>query len=78
MTAVEELFARALELDPEERMELAERLRETCDAPDPGWWDSVKDEVHDTVAKIESGEMATAPWEQVRARIQERLSANRD
>ena len=37
MTAVDQLFAKALELEPEDRMELAERLMETCDAPDPGY-----------------------------------------
>ena len=45
MTAVDQLFAQALELDPDDRRELAERLMEACDAPDPEWWDSVKDEV---------------------------------
>jgi putative addiction module component (TIGR02574 family) len=73
MTVVDQLFAKALELEPEDRMELAERLMETCDAPDPGWWDSVKDEVRQRLDDIDSGRVQTLTHEQVRKRMYERL-----
>jgi putative addiction module component (TIGR02574 family) len=76
MTAVDQLFAKALELEPEDRMELAERLMETCDAPDPGWWDSVKDEVLARATEVELGLVETVPYETVRARMYERLRAH--
>lgn len=73
MTAVDQLFARALELEPEDRMELAERLMKTCDAPDPDWWDSVKDEVQRRLDDIDSGRVQTLTHEQIRTRMNERL-----
>lgn len=78
MTAVEQLYASALELSPEERAQLANLLLDTAEVePGEDWWASIEPEVERVEAAIQSGEMKTIPWEEVRRRVAERLSRDR-
>ena len=78
MTAVERIFERALELTPDERLELAELLLESSVEPFPGWWESVKPEMDRRLAAVDAGESKTLSWAEVRKRMYERLNARPD
>ena len=66
MTTVDTLFAAALELPPEERIELSERLLESVPAEGvklhPGW----AEEFRRRVAEYDAGLVHTVPWSEVR------------
>ena len=73
---VEELFREASELQESERAELAGLLLESIEGePDPGVEAAWAEEVERRVRQIDSGEVKTIPWEEVRARLHARLNA---
>lgn len=72
---VEELFREATELPENERAELAGLLLESIDGePDPGVEAAWAEEVERRVRQIETGEVRTIPWEEVRAKLYARLN----
>lgn len=79
MTAVERVYAEAMELSEGELDELVARLLAARDeAPPAGWWESIAPEMERRSAAIRSGESTTIPWNEVQRRIRERLDGSRD
>ena len=75
---VAELLREASELPEADRAELAGRLLETLEGePDEGVEAAWAEEVERRVRQIDSGEVKTIPWEQVRANLYARLSEKR-
>jgi putative addiction module component (TIGR02574 family) len=75
---VEELLREACELPETERAKLAGRLLDTLDeqaeeAIEAAW----AEEVERRVRQLESGEVKTIPWEEVRAKLYARLNERR-
>ena len=77
MTAVQRVLAEALELSPEERIELTELLTHLCDEPDAEWWARIEPEIERREAAIRSGESKTIPWAEVQAHVRKKLSGSR-
>lgn len=72
-SSLQEVETAALELSPEERAQLAQRLLDSL-ARDPevdAAWDA---EIRGRVAKLESGAMDTTPVEEVFAEARRRLN----
>ncbi len=66
----------ALDLDIEERTQLALRLLDSVEAPDPHGHlsdEELADELRRRVEAVERGEGATVSWEQARERLRQRL-----
>ncbi|HEX7189967.1 MAG TPA: addiction module protein [Thermoanaerobaculia bacterium] len=75
---VSELFREASELSENDRAELAALLLESLDAePDEGVEAAWAEEIERRVRQIENGEVATIPWQEVRARLHARLNESR-
>ncbi len=75
---VEELFREAAELPESERAELAGLLLESIEAePDEGVEAAWAEEIERRVRQIETGEVKTIPWEEVRAKLHARLNEKR-
>jgi putative addiction module component (TIGR02574 family) len=75
---VAELLQEASQLPEADRAELAGRILETLHgAPDEGVEAAWAEEVERRVRQIESGEVETIPWEEVRAKLHARLHARR-
>ena len=75
---VEELLREACELPETERAELAGRLLDTLDGqPEEGIEAAWAEEVERRVRQLESGEVKTIPWEEVRAKLYARLNERR-
>jgi len=75
---IAELLREASQLSEAERAELAGRLLETLDGePDEGVEAAWAEEIERRVRQIESGEVKTIPWEEVRAKLHARLHARR-
>jgi len=75
---VAELFREASQLVEEDRAELAGRLLETLDGePEEGVEAAWAEEVERRVRQIDSGEVATIPWEEVRAKLHALLNEKR-
>jgi putative addiction module component (TIGR02574 family) len=75
---VTELFREAAELPESERAELAGRLLETLHGePEEGVEAAWSEELERRIRQIDSGEVETIPWEDVRARLYARLHAKR-
>lgn len=75
---LDELFREASELSENERAELAGLLLESLQGePDEGVEVAWAEEVERRVRQIDSGEVKTIPWEQVRANLHARLNAKR-
>jgi putative addiction module component (TIGR02574 family) len=73
----EQLLTLALELPPEERAALAERLIESLDVPtDDGVEAAWSEEIRRRLERLDSGQAVTIPWEEARRRI--RAAAGRD
>src|SRR5260370_24243085 len=73
-----ELFREASRLAEEDRAELAGRLLETLDGePDEGVEVAWAEEIERRVRQIDSGEVATVPWEEVRAKLHALLNEKR-
>jgi putative addiction module component (TIGR02574 family) len=67
---LEELLSQALELSDEERGVLAARLIESLDGETPGDVETAwRKEVGLRVQQLDSGEVATVPWEEVREQL---------
>ena len=75
MTALESLLQGALELDERERVQLAELILESCYEPAPGWWDSIRADVHERLAAIDAGTEIPVTSEALRSRMYERIRA---
>ena len=70
------LFRDASELPERDRATLAGLLIESLEAdPDPDVEAAWSDEIKRRVADIESGNVETIPWEEVRRRLLNRLNA---
>lgn len=75
---VAELLREASELPEADRAELAGRLLETLQGePDEGVEAAWAEEVERRVRQIDSGEVSTISWEQVRAKLYARLHGRR-
>ena len=75
---VAELLREAAELTENERAELAGRLLETLEGePDEGVEVAWAEEIERRVRQIDSGEVETIPWEQVREELYARLNEER-
>lgn len=75
---VAELFEVAAQLPEADRAELAGRLLETLHGePDPDVETAWAEEVERRVRQIESGEVKTIPWAEVRAKLHARLTGRR-
>ena len=72
------LFREASQLPENDRAELAGRLLETLQGePDEGVEAAWAEEVERRIRQIESGEVKTIPWEEVRAKLYARLNEQR-
>ena len=75
---VSELFQEATQLSENERAELAGLLLESLEAePDEGVEAAWAEEIERRVRQIDSGEVKTIPWEEVRAQLHARLNEDR-
>lgn len=75
---VEDLLREASELPEPQRAELAGRLLESLDGhPEEGVEAAWAEEVERRVRQLESGEVKTIPWEEVRAKLYARLNGKR-
>ena len=73
-----ELFREASELTERERAELAGLLLESLEGePDENVEAAWAEEIERRVRQIESGDLETVPWEQVRAELYARLNDKR-
>lgn len=75
---VSELFQEATQLSENERADLAALLLESLEGePDEGVEAAWAEEIERRVRQIDSGEVQTIPWEEVRAKLHARLNADR-
>lgn len=75
---VSELFQEATQLSENERADLAALLLESLEGePDEGVEAAWAEEIERRVRQIDSGEVQTIPWEEVRAELHARLNADR-
>jgi putative addiction module component (TIGR02574 family) len=75
---VAELFREASQLPEADRAELAGRLLESLHGePDEGIEAAWAEEVERRVRQIDSGEVTTIPWEEVRAKLYARVHEQR-
>jgi putative addiction module component (TIGR02574 family) len=75
---VRELFREASELSESDRAELAGRLLQTLHGePDEGVEAAWAEEIERRIRQIDSGEVKTIPWEEVRAKLYARLNDRR-
>jgi putative addiction module component (TIGR02574 family) len=75
---LDELYREASQLTENERAELAGLLLESLEeTPDEGVEAAWSEEVERRVREIDSGEVTTVPWEQVRSSLYARLNAKR-
>jgi putative addiction module component (TIGR02574 family) len=75
---VDELFRQATALSEGERAELAGRLLDSLEGqPDEGVEAAWAEEIERRIRQIDSGEVTTIPWEEVRARLFARLNEER-
>jgi putative addiction module component (TIGR02574 family) len=75
---VSELFREATQLSENERAELAGLLLESLEGePDDGVEAAWAEEIERRVRQIDSGEVQTIPWEEVRAKLHARLNEDR-
>lgn len=75
---VAELLREASQLSEADRAELAGRLLETLHGePDEGVEAAWAEEVERRVRQIDSGEVKTIPWEEVRAKLYARVHGRR-
>ena len=71
---VTELFREASQLPEADRAELAGRLLESlAGEPDEGVEAAWSEEIERRVRQIDSGEVRTIPWDEVRAKLYARL-----
>lgn len=72
----DELLQRALQLPADERLALASELFDSVEGPeDPAWSAAWAAELDRRAKELENGTAKTVPWEQVKAKIEERLSS---
>ena len=75
---LKDLFREASELSESERAELAGLLLESLESePDEDVEAAWAEEIERRVRQIDSGEVKTIPWEQVRANLYARLNDKR-
>lgn len=75
---VDELFLAATQLSERERADLAGRLLDSLEAEhDEGVEAAWAEEIERRVRQIESGEVRTIPWEEVRAKLFARVNGDR-
>jgi putative addiction module component (TIGR02574 family) len=75
---VSELFREATRVSENERAELAGLLLESLEGePDEGVEAAWAEEIEKRVRQIDSGEVQTIPWEEVRAKLHARLNEDR-
>lgn len=71
--AAEKILSEALELEESDRATLAGLLIESLDdEPDEGWEEAWAAEIQRRADQLDSGEVSTIPWEEVRARLLKR------
>ena len=71
--AAEQILRKALELDESDRATLAGLLIESLDAAqEEGWAEAWAAEIQRRADQLDSGEVTTIPWEDVRARFVEK------
>jgi len=76
--SVDELFLEATALSEGERAELAGLLLDSLEGePDEGVEAAWAEEIEHRIRQIDSGEVATIPWEEVRAKLFARLNEER-
>jgi hypothetical protein len=73
--AVAKILAEAMKLTDEERASVAYLLLARELEPPADWWERVSPELERRLAAADSGETPTRSWEDVRARMYERLDA---
>lgn len=72
-TSASELFKKALDLDDRDRATLAGILIESLEEePDPDLERIWKAEVERRIKELDSGEVKTVPWEEVKVRLLKR------
>lgn len=75
---VAELFQKASSLSEADRAELAGRLLQSLHGePDEGVEAAWAEEIERRIRQIDSGEVKTIPWEEVRAKLYARLNERR-
>lgn len=68
--AAEQILRKALELDESDRATLAGLLIESLDAAqEEGWAEAWAAEIQRRTDQLDSGEVTTIPWEDLRARL---------
>lgn len=66
----DELYARALDLPPDERLSLAAKLIDSVEGPeDPEWSAAWAAELDRRMARVEAGEVALEDWQTVKASL---------
>ncbi|HEY0956267.1 MAG TPA: addiction module protein [Roseateles sp.] len=63
--ALQRIEADALRLSPDERAELAERLCEGSEVPDPAW----EAQIRRRMQEVDSGAVQCRPWDEVMAEL---------
>ena len=72
-----EIFQNALQLEEDDRVQLAGLLlSHSADPADPGWEDAWKREMDRRAGELDSGSVKAVPWEEVRARLTRKLDAD--
>jgi len=66
---VDDVFSKAMKLDPDERAELAERLLDSLRPADAGVRESWRAEIRARIEELDSGSIESVTWQEARARI---------
>lgn len=68
-----ELFDEAMRLDPKERAALMRLLVDSLDAEaEEGTEEAWRAEIERRIAELDSGQVETVPWDELRARLYQR------
>ncbi len=66
---VDEVLAKAMKLDPDERAEIAERLLDSLRPADAEVGEAWRAEIRTRIEDLDSGAVEPVAWEEARARI---------
>lgn len=73
MRSARQLFEEAMRLDPKERAALMRLLVDSLDAEsEEGVEEAWRVEIERRIEKLDSGQVQTVPWEELRARLYQR------
>jgi len=66
---VDDVFSKAMKLDPDERVELAERLLDSLRPANAGVQEAWQAEIRKRIQELDSGAVEPVAWQEARARI---------